>query len=89
MNEISTRKVKKITEQLYGENVSKSLVSSLTKCLDEKVSKWRVRNLKMRYSYLVVDANYKKVRENHKVISKAVIVVMGVRFDGFRDLHGK
>lgn len=88
VNGISTRKVKKITEQLCGESISKSLVSSLTKCLDEKVSKWRSRNLEMHYPYLVVDANYKKVRENHKVISKAVIVVMGVRIDGFREILG-
>src|SRR5690625_5711624 len=82
INGVSTRKVTKIVEQLCGEKVSKSMVSNLTQKLDPVVKEWAERPLNHQYyNYIFVDAMYIKVREYHKVVSKAVYIVLGVNRD--------
>lgn len=89
VNGVSTRKVSKVVEQLCGETVSKSMVSNLTKQLDPIVKEWAERTLKNQYyRYLYVDAMYIKVREYHKVVSKAVYIAMGVNTDNKREIIG-
>ncbi|WP_035668870.1 IS256 family transposase, partial [Halalkalibacter akibai] len=76
VNGVSTRKVTNIVEQLCGESVSKSFVSSLTEKLDPIVNKWANRPLNVHYfPYLYADAMYIKVRENNKVVPKAIYIM--------------
>src|SRR5690625_1688549 len=89
VNGVSTRKVSNIVEQLCGENVSKSMVSDLSKKLDPIVKEWANRPLNVQnYIYLYVDAMYIKVREYDKVVSKAVYIGLAVRADGKREIVG-
>lgn len=89
INGVSTRKVTKIVEQLCGEKVSKSMVSELTKQLDPVVKKWSERPLNQTYyQYIYVDAMYIKVREYHKVVSKAVYIALGVNSEDRREIIG-
>jgi len=81
---VSTRKVKKVTEELCGLEVSRSQVSELAKGLDEQVEAWRTGPIQEGYPYLVVDALFEKVRHGAHVESDAVLVVTGVREDGYR-----
>jgi putative transposase len=84
---VSTRKVKQVTEELCGTSFSKSLVSSLAGSLEAELETWRMRKLEAAsYPYLFVDARYEKVRVDHKVVSQGVLVVSGVRDDGFREI---
>ena len=86
---VSTRKVKEVTEELCGTSFSKSLVSSLAGSLDSELEAWRDRRLEARaYPYVFVDARYEKVRVDHKVVNRGVLVVSGVRDDGFREVLG-
>jgi putative transposase len=85
---VSTRKVKKITEELCGLDISKSQVSNLARNLDEEVAIWRNRPLEKEYPYLVVDARYEDVRQRGHVVSQGVLLVVGVRDDGYRELLG-
>jgi putative transposase len=86
---VSTRKVKEVTEELCGTSFSKSLVSSLAGSLDSELEAWRDRRLEARaYPYVFVDARYEKVRVDHKVVNQGVLVLSGVRDDGFRELLG-
>ena len=87
---VSTRKVKEVTEELCGTSFSKSLVSSLAGSLDSELeASWRDRPLEARaYPYVFVDARYEKVRVDHKVVNRGVLVVSGVRDDGFREVLG-
>ncbi|ENH95519.1 transposase mutator type [Gracilibacillus halophilus YIM-C55.5] len=79
VNGVSTRKVKNIVEELCGESVSKSFVSSLTEKLDPLVREWANRPLNTAYyPYVFVDAMYIKVREHHKVVSKAVYIATAI-----------
>jgi putative transposase len=89
VNGVSTRKVTKIVEQLCGENVSKSFVSTITKKLDPIVNEWANRPLNiMYYKYVYVDAMYIKVREHQRVVSKAVYIAIGVNENNKREIIG-
>lgn len=86
---VSTRKVKEITEELCGTSFSKSLVSQLAGGLDSQLEAWRERRLEARaYPYLFVDARYEKVRVGGRVVNQGVLVVLGVRDDGYREIVG-
>ena len=86
---VSTRKVKDVTEELCGVSFSKSLVSQLAGRLDAELESWRSRPLEVQgYPYVFVDARYEKVRVNRRVVSQGVLIVSGVRYDGFRELLG-
>jgi putative transposase len=86
---VSTRKVKEVTEELCGTSFSKSLISSLSGSLDSELEAWRDRRLEAEaYPYVFVDARYEKVRADHKVVNRGVLVVSGVRDDGFREVLG-
>ena len=83
---VSTRKVTDVTEALCGTSFSKSTVSRLVGGLDQDLAAWRERTLDVAYPYLVVDARYEHVRVTGQVVSQGVLVVKGVREDGFREL---
>jgi transposase-like protein len=87
-NGVSTRKVKNIVEELCGFGISKSRVSDLVKDLDDQLLKWRDRELKEEYPYLLFDARYEKVRENNRVVSKAFVVIIGITSTGIREIIG-
>jgi len=84
---VSTRKVRAITEQLCGTEISSSEVSRVAARLDEKLEQWRTRK-KGQVRYLAVDATYVKVRESGSVIDCAVLVAAGVQADGKRSVLG-
>jgi len=85
---VSTRKVKKITEELCGLEISKSQVSALVKGLDKEVQQWRMRPLTKRYPYLVVDARYERIRRDGTVIPQGVLVAVGIDAEGYREVLG-
>ena len=85
---VSTRKVRRITEELCGLEVSRSQVSALVGDLEAQVAAWRSRPLSKRYPYLVIDARYEKVRRGPHVVSQAVLVVVGIGEDGHREVLG-
>ena len=87
VNGVSTRRVKKITEELCGLEVSSTQVSRLSQLLDEELEQFRCRSLgKMSYVYL--DARYEKVREAGCVRSVAVFTAVGVNEQGCREILG-
>jgi transposase-like protein len=89
VNGVSTRKVSKIVEELCGKSVSKSFVSEITKSLDPIVNEWRNRPLNIYYfPYIYVDAMYIKVREDNKVVSKAIYIACAVNEKGYREIIG-
>lgn len=89
INGVSTRKVTRIVEQLCGESVSKSFVSSLTKKLDPIVNEWAQRPLNTTYyPFLFVDAMYIKVHEHKRVVSKAVYIATAITENNKREILG-
>ena len=88
INGVSTRRVSNVVEQLCGKNISKSAVSELCKDLDHNVKEFKNRPLVLNYPFVMVDATYFKVRVDHRVISKALFIAMGVNEKGTREIIG-
>ncbi len=81
---VSTRKVTAITEELCGQSFSASTISRLNAKLDEQLKRFFERRLEEPFPYLIVDARYERVRENGVVRRRAVLVAIGVNWDGRR-----
>jgi putative transposase len=88
VNGVSTRKVTEITEALCGASFSKSTVSRIAANLDARVNAFFTRRLDDAYPFVIVDALFTKSRCGDRVMSKAVLVVGGIREDGHRDILG-
>ena len=85
---VSTRKVARVIEALCGTNYSKSMVSEVCKELDHSVHEFRNRPLEKTYPFLFVDATYLKVRENHRIVSKALMIAVATTTEGRREIVG-
>ena len=85
---VSTRKVANVVEELCGTSYSKSTVSELCKRLDEGIEQFKNRELTSPYPFVITDAKYFKVRENHSIVSKALMVAMGITAEGRREIIG-
>jgi putative transposase len=83
---VSTRKVKAITEELCGHEVSAATVSRMNQTLDAELEKFAKRQLEEPYPYLILDARYEKVREDGVIRSQAVLIAIGVDWEGRRNV---
>ena len=88
VNGVSTRKISQVMETLCGTSYSKSSVSELCKELDSKISEFRKRPLTGEYPFLIIDATYFRVRENHRIVSKAFMTAFAVDAQGRREILG-
>ncbi|PKB25346.1 transposase-like protein [Novosphingobium kunmingense] len=85
---VSTRKVKAITEELCGHAFSASTISAINKKLDASLAAFAHRRLDEPFPYLILDARYEKVREAGVVMSQAVLIAIGIDWDGRRQILG-
>ena len=85
---VSTRKVKAITEELCGHSFSASTISEATARLDAALTAFFEQRLKEAYPYLILDARYERVREGGVITSQAVLVAIGVDWEGRRQVLG-
>jgi putative transposase len=83
---VSTRKVKAVTEMLCGHSFSASSISQINKSLDASLKAFAERRLREPYPYLIVDARYERVREGGVIVSQAVLVAIGVDWEGRRQV---
>jgi putative transposase len=85
---VSTRKVKAISEELCGHEFSASTISELNMKLDEELERFARQPLEAEYPYLILDARYEKVREEGVIRSRAVLVAIGIDWEGRRRILG-
>lgn len=83
---VSTRKVKRVTEELCATSFSASTISRINAGLDETLSEFARRPLDEPYPFLILDARYEKVREGGVVRSQAVLIAIAINHDGFRQV---
>ena len=83
---VSTRKVKAVTEELCGHEFSTSTISRMNQNLDEELEKFASRKLDDEYPYLILDARYEKVREDGVIRNLAVLIAIGVDWEGRRNV---
>ncbi len=83
---VSTRKVKAITEELCGHSFSASAISSINKGLDQSLARFAHRHLDEPYPYLILDARYERVREAGVIAHRAVLIAIGINWEGQRQV---
>jgi putative transposase len=86
INGVSTRKIENIAKKLGIETLSASEVSEINSGLDEMVTEFRTRRLEAEYPVIWADALYEKIRENHRIQSKAVMVIKAVNLSGRQEI---
>ena len=63
-------------------------ISQINQTLDEELGRFARRELECDYPYLILDARYEKVRENAVIRSQAVLVAIGIDWEGRREVLG-
>ena len=85
---VSTRRVDALVQALGMTGISKSQVSRLCQELDGVVAQFRGRRLEGPYPYLWLDATFVKVRREGRVVAMAVVIAIGVKASGEREVLG-
>ena len=85
---VSTRRIRDVVSHLGVERLSASTVSRIASELDEKVAEFLKRPIERPMPYIYVDASYFKVRDSGKYVTKAFLIVTGIRDDGYREILG-
>jgi putative transposase len=85
---VSVRRVEDITEALWGQRVSPSTVSALNQKIYEQIDSWRNRSLEGEHAYIFLDGIWLKRSWGGEVKNIAVLVAIGVREDGYREILG-
>ena len=85
---VSVRRVEDITEALWGTRVSSSTVSEMNKKIYERIESWRTRPLDGEHPYVMLDGIWLKRSWGGEVKNIAVLVAVGVRSDGHREILG-
>lgn len=86
---MTTRDIQDIVRQLYGVDVSATLISEITADLDAEVTTWRTRPLEPVWPIVYFDGIVVHVRgANGRVTQHTVYVALGVNLDGHKELLG-
>jgi putative transposase len=83
---VATRKVTAISEELCGHSFRASAISEINKKLDAELGRFARRELESEYPYLIIDARYEKLREIGVIRSRAVLVAIGIDWEGRRQV---
>jgi transposase-like protein len=85
---MTTREIVKIFKEMYGADVSPALISKVTDAVIEQVIEWQSRPLDAVYPIVYLDCIVVKIRQDKKVINKAVYLALGVNMEGHKELLG-
>jgi transposase-like protein len=85
---MTTRDIQAQLEELYGVNVSHTLISNVTEAVEEERKAWQNRILESIYPIVFFDAIVVKVRQEGRVINKAVHLALGINMQGKKELLG-
>jgi len=85
---LSTRDIVTTFKEMYGADVSASLISKVTDAVIEQVVEWQSRPLDTVYPIVYLDYIVLKIRQDKQVINKAVYFALGVNIEGHKELLG-
>lgn len=85
---MTTRDIQEILSDMYGVEISSSLISRLTDRIVPRLKEWQQRPLEEVYAIIWFDCIFYSVREEGRVQKKAIYVVIGLGLDGKRELLG-
>src|SRR5512135_1548968 len=82
---MTTRDIQAQLQELYGVEVSATLISNVTEAVRDEVRQWQNRPLEPIYPIVYVDCLMVNVRENQRVINKALYLVLAVNLEARRN----
>lgn len=85
---MTTREIQGHLQEIYGIDVSPTLVSNVTEAVQDEVRSWQNRPLDPIYPIVYLDALYVRMRDNGHVQNRAVYVAIGVNLDGIKEVLG-
>lgn len=80
--------IRDFMDEMYGIEISPATISRVTDKVLPQIEEWRTRPLESVYPFVFMDAIHYKVREEGRVVTKAVYCIIGVNQEGYRDLLG-
>ncbi|SCX63813.1 putative transposase, partial [Nitrosospira sp. Nsp1] len=85
---MTVREIQSHLEEMYGAEVSPTLISSVTDAVMDEVKAWQARPLDALYPIVYLDCIHAKVRDSGAVRVKAVYLALGVNLNGNKELLG-
>ncbi|WP_289143103.1 IS256 family transposase, partial [uncultured Brevibacillus sp.] len=85
---VSTRDIQDHLENLYGVEVSPTLISNVTNKIVPLIKDWQNRPLQSVYAVVFLDAIHFKVKQEGHIVNKAAYMVIGIDLDGNKDVLG-
>jgi transposase-like protein len=85
---MTTRDIVDTFKDMYGAEVSATLVSRVTESVLDKVHEWQSRPLDEVYPIVYLDCLVVKIRQDKRVINKAIYLALGINLEGHKELLG-
>jgi putative transposase len=85
---MSTREITTHLEELYGVEVSATLISNVTDAVSDEIKAWQSRPLESIYAFMYLDCLHLKIRDDGVVKTKAVYLASGMNLKGIKDVLG-
>lgn len=85
---MTTREIEATFLEMYGAEVSPTLISKVTDAVMDEVIEWQSRPLDAVYPIVYLDCIVVKVRQDKQVINKSIFLALGVNLEGYKDLLG-
>jgi putative transposase len=85
---LTTRDIQGQLQELYGVDVSPTLISNVTDAILDEVKIWQSRALDRVYPIIYFDALVVKIRADKQVVNKAIHLALGINLDGEKELLG-
>lgn len=85
---MSTRDIVAAFQEMYGADISAGLISKVTNAVMEQVVEWQNRPLDAIYPIIYLDCIVLKIRQDKRVINKAIYLVLGINIEGHKELLG-
>ena len=85
---MTTREIVATFKEMYGADISPTLISKVTEAVIDKVGEWQSRPLESVYPIVYLDCIVVKIRQDKQVINKALYLALGVNLEGHKELLG-
>jgi transposase-like protein len=85
---MTTREIVSTFKEMYGADVSASLISKVTDAVIDQVVEWQSRPLDAIYPIVYLDCIVLKIRQDKQVINKSIYLALGVNLEGHKELLG-
>ena len=85
---LTTREINEQIQDIYGIEVSATMVSNITDQIIPEIKEWQERTLDEVYPFVFIDAVHFSVREDNRVVKKAAYIVLGINSEGYKEVMG-